>query len=76
MFAQDLLVFLLLDESSTNLDAETKALSPKDSAGALAMATLYYMYLGQIMPAEMYEHLQTTITSAITKLELPSTLPP
>ena len=75
VFARDFLFFMLLHEVADSLPPEGTTPLTLGNEALLALTTLYYIYIGQIMPGEIFDHLQKTITSTIDALDSGNSLP-
>jgi hypothetical protein len=75
VFARDLLIFMLLGQLTKELPSRDA--QPKTSSKNvwLILATLFYTFIGQVMPLEVYNHLQEVIKATIGALEQPHLLP-
>jgi tetratricopeptide (TPR) repeat protein len=75
VFARDLLIFVLLGRLTKELPSRDA--QPKTSSKNvwLILATLFYTFIGQVMPLEVFNHLQEVIEATIGALEQPRLLP-
>jgi hypothetical protein len=75
VFARNLLFFMLLGKLAEALPPSNAKSANLSKSASLALTTLYYIFIGQLMPPEIHDHLQSVIQLTLERLKQTTTLP-